>query len=83
VAKARSISKTIPISTRAVVQRVNRLLKAEGKELRRTRGVFAERDFGDYHIICDGTVISDHIDLEEFARKNGALEPYEHLQMNE
>jgi hypothetical protein len=75
----RSVSKTVPISARALEQRLNRLLALKGKQLHKARGIFAVRSVGNYFIVADGVVVSDHQDLEKLAREMNALEPYERL----
>jgi hypothetical protein len=69
----------VPVTTRAVIQRINRLLAAEGKELKKTRGILAERDLGDYYVCNSDSVLSHHVDLETLGREMGALQSYEVL----
>ena len=67
----------MPVTRRAVEQRLGRLLAAEGKQLRRTRGEIAVRELGTYYVVTNGTVAP--INLEAFARETGALADYERL----
>lgn len=67
------------ISERALLQRLNRRLADEGKEVRKTRGIFAVRELGDFYICNSDTVLSDHINLQALARKLDCIMPYEEL----
>jgi hypothetical protein len=69
----------VPVSTRAISQRLNRLLAVEGKELRKTRGGPALDALGRYYILGNNSVLSHHINLEQFARKLGVLAEHEQL----
>ncbi|HVI66634.1 MAG TPA: hypothetical protein VM910_29255 [Bradyrhizobium sp.] len=70
---------TVPVRPRALFQRVNRALLADGKELRRTRGEPAIRALGALYVASGNGVIDHHVNLEMLARKLGVIEPYEHL----
>jgi hypothetical protein len=69
----------VPISTRALQQRINRALP-EGQIIRRTYGSGAQT-LGDYYIVDSekGYVVDDNIDLEELGRELGVLRDYEQL----
>lgn len=67
----------VPVTVRALEQRLDRLLAAEGKKLRRTKGEIALRDLGPYYILHDNSVTP--VDLEKLGRETGALEPHERL----
>jgi len=82
VARAKSSASsniTVPVRPRALFQRVQRALLANGKELRRTRGEPAIRALGALYIASGNGVIDHHVNLETLARKLGVIEPYEHL----
>ena len=68
----------VPVSARALFQRLARRLAAEGKQLRSTRGELALRDLGAHYVVeRDNSVVP--IDLEKLGRETGALEAHERL----
>jgi hypothetical protein len=69
----------VPVTARALYQRVNRLLARQGRELKRTRGVPAIEALGSYYVRGGSAVVSHHIDLEALGRELGALADYERL----
>jgi len=71
--------KHVPISVRALTQRLNRLLATDGKELRKTRGAPAIDALGHYYVLGANGVLSHHVDLETFGRETGVLATYERL----
>lgn len=76
--------RTIPITTRALIQRLQRALAKEGKTLRRTRGAHAA-SVGAWFIVNDrdhvvGPQIGDLRDLESYGREMKVLEDYEHVE---
>jgi len=86
VARARSSSsqsskrvRGVPVTVRALTQRLNRLLAADGKELKKTRGAPAIDALGAYYVVGNNSVLSHHVDLEALGRETGALEAYERL----
>jgi len=77
---ARSITRTtkrrITISKRALVQRLNRRLRADGARLKGTPGGQSNRR--DYRVVdLDGYLITDNVNLVRLARQLGALAPGE------
>ena len=81
--------KGIPVSERAVVQRVNRkFLNEDGppaRELKKTRGGRAKVDFGDFYVLnTNRNFIDDHhVDPEALARELGVLADWEYLDEEE
>lgn len=74
----------VPVSARALTQRLGRLLVRDGKRLKKTRAARARSNVGDYYILNDRNVIvSHHVNLEAFGRKTGALADYERLDVEE
>lgn len=72
----------VPVSKRALIQRINRKLAADMQVLKTCRGARAQLDLGDYYIL-DGSlnVPSDtHVDIEELGRDMGCLSSWEKLQ---
>ena len=68
-----------PVTTRAVLQRINRKLKSEMEQLCAARGERMQQELGRYHVINFrmNAVAHKHVDPEELARKLGVLRPYE------
>lgn len=64
-----------PITKRALVQRVNRVLRREGKQLRAGRG----EGVGDFYIV-HGKSITPNVKLEVIGRQLGVLKPHERLE---
>lgn len=74
----------VPISLRALIQRINRRLKHEGRYgqgLRKSRSQRWYSDLGDYYIVDFDTnfIVAGHVNLEEYGREIGALELWEYL----
>lgn len=79
--------KKVPVSERAVIARLNRKLKADGRQLKTKRGNWRSDISGPYYlldvernIVVAGGSVHSRIDLEEFARKSGALQEWEVLK---
>ena len=70
----------VSISTRALVQRINRTLVEAGQQLRAARGARARVELGDYYMVDErGVAVDSHIDIEELGREIGALQSWEIL----
>lgn len=79
----------VPVTIRALTQRVNRAAKRaydEGEDrrwlrLRASRGAALIREFGPYHVIdlAHNCILSLRVDPEEWARERGALADFEYL----
>jgi hypothetical protein len=71
--------RAVPVTVRALSQRINRLLAAKGQELKKTRGASAIDALGCYYLLRGDSVFADHVDLEALGRETGALADYERL----
>jgi hypothetical protein len=71
----------VPVSERALVQRINRKLWKESEVLKAARpNTRAVQDLGRYYVIDDrNRVVRQHCDLEEMGRELGVLAAYERL----
>ncbi|MEP7307641.1 MAG: hypothetical protein ABJA98_19230 [Acidobacteriota bacterium] len=73
----------IPVSTRALVQRINRKIAADGKRLIANRGAKSVEQLGAYCIVNGRSghtyVLESRVDLEATGRKIGALAEWEFL----
>ena len=72
----------VPVSTRALVQRINRKLQKDDEKLKACRrDSRAYHDLGDFYVVdvSTGFVTTKDIDLEGIGREMGVLKPYEHL----
>ena len=72
---------TVPVTQRALIQRINRALRREDQILRQARGDRARQDLGGFYVIDVrlNAVVSKDVDLEALARDLGALKGYEHV----
>jgi hypothetical protein len=78
--RAQSKQILIPLTQRALTQRISRALARDGKTLRKTRAAPARDRVGDFFIINDnGGIVMHHVDLVQLARDLGVLQSYEHL----
>lgn len=80
--------KKVPITERALLQRINRKLKKENQVLRTARGFWAgpnwyeDNNLGRYYVIdiYQNMLVDHHVDIEEMGRDTGALAEWEALQ---
>ncbi len=71
----------VPITPKALIQRINRKLRADGEVLKRARGHVAIT-LGEYFVV-DVTrkfVAHHHVDLAELGRELGVLAEWESLE---
>jgi hypothetical protein len=70
------------VSERAVLLRINRLLKADGEMVKATRSDRWRPEMGDHYVVNfdRGAVVKKGIDLEAYARQLGLLEDYEEMR---
>jgi len=65
----------VPVSERAVIQRINRKFRSEdgapARELKKTRGTRAKLDLGDFYILNTkhNSIDEDHVDPEALGRE--------------
>ena len=75
---------TVPVSERALLQRINRRLRDDVECVRKTRQSLLERqpDFGDYFRLdlMKNAIIDRDVDLEDLGRELKALASWESLQ---
>jgi hypothetical protein len=71
----------LPVSTRALLARINRALRDQNRELRPTKGHKAREEFGDFYVVDTGKnqLVEWNIDLAKYALELGCLQPYERL----
>jgi hypothetical protein len=70
----------VPVTLRAVNQRINRRLAAENQVLKAMRGERARQTMGDYIVVDDRNRILHHdVDPEALARELGALADWEEV----
>ena len=69
----------VPITMRALVQRVNRRLAKEEKILKKARGREELACFGDYYVLdyAANEIFDDHVDRLALARELGVLHGWE------
>ena len=79
-AKAKADNR-VPVTMRAVVQRINRKLRPDEEVLKKTRGMQAYLDLGDYYVLDwnRNNLVDKNVDPESMARELGVLLPYERV----
>jgi hypothetical protein len=84
---------SVPVSERALVQRINRRLHANAKIdaaghvhgqwhcLKKTRGARAVQELGEYYLldVYRNAVLQHHVDPAKLAKQLEVLRPYEQL----
>jgi hypothetical protein len=72
-------TRTVPVTLRAVIQRINRKLRADEQTLKVTRGARWRGDLGDYYIVNANRnhVVATGVDPVELGRELGVLRPWE------
>ena len=76
----------VPVSVRAVIQRINRRLKSQGQLLKTRRSSsFCRIALGRYFIVSikSGRLIETNCCLEKLARRENALELWEEIEPKE
>jgi len=72
---------TVPVTARALMQRINRALRKDDQMLRQARGERARLDLGEFYIVdtrINGITGKD-VNVEALARELDVLKPYEHV----
>ena len=74
----KSRTRRIPVSQRAIMQRINRRLEGFEK-LKKNRSQQWHADLGVYYIVDENlnVLVDKHVDLEKLARKLGAIKAWE------
>jgi hypothetical protein len=72
----------VPVTPRALSQRVGRALEKQGERLLANRRPVPVPDLGNYYTVDlkKNSVARAHVDLEEIGRELGVLKPYESLE---
>jgi hypothetical protein len=74
---------TVPVSTRALIQRINRKLAADDMIIRTARSERARVDLGQYYVVntrINGIVAPyKHLNLEDLGRELGVMAEWEHV----
>ena len=70
------------VSTRALLQRINRALAKRDEVVKTTRGDRLRFDLGEYYCVDydRNLIVEDHIDLEDLGRELGVLKGWERLE---
>lgn len=75
----------VPVSERALSQRIERKLRKDNKwlRLRKARGSQARSNLGDWYVLdlYRNAIVYDHVDLEQWGKDKdmNCLAPYEYL----
>lgn len=81
--RKKSTEKKVPVSVRALYQRINRKLRATkgGETLKATRGNKFRDHLGDFYMVSAKTnmLVENDVDLSVLGKKLGVLKPWETL----
>ena len=74
----------IPVSTRALIARINRKLAHDNEKLCRSRSVQTQVSVGEYFIIdaMRNIIMHQHVGLESLGKELGVFKPYERWTEN-
>jgi hypothetical protein len=74
-----STRQTVPVTTRALIQRINRKLAPQYRQLKVARGEKWRNEVGDYCILdADRNIVAEtHVDVVALARELGAMQAWE------
>ena len=80
-----SSRKTVPVSLRALIQRINRALKAKGEMLKAAHSPRVADELGQHFVVRltgkrSNVVTQQHVDVEALGRKLGVLSEWEHVE---
>jgi hypothetical protein len=78
---------SVPVTMRAVMQRLNRKLAKDGEKMVKARGKRAIVDLGEFYVLRDSyvggssliSVAHKNVDFESWARESGVLEDWERI----
>jgi hypothetical protein len=84
------VSQKVPVTERALIQRINRRLKQDGEKLCAARGEGVQQRLGRFYVVETGHhvrpknhlssgVVHTDVDVEKLAAKLGLLKPWEML----
>jgi len=75
----------VPVTRRALLQRINRRLKEDQQVVKAARGDHAQQDVGEFYRLdyARNAVVEQHVDLEALGRKLKVLAPFERLRVRE
>jgi hypothetical protein len=82
---AKAIAEQVPVTMRALLQRINRRLAHNDEKVKALRGDRWRHELGDYYRIdlrVNG-IIDKHVDLEALGRELKVLAPYERAEEDE
>jgi hypothetical protein len=70
---------TVPVSMRALVQRINRRLKVVGEVLKAARSERVASSVGEFFTVRRNKIATQHVDPEALGRELGVLSAWEHV----
>ena len=75
--------KTIPVTQRALIQRINRKLKADCRMVKKSRRGRGAGELGDFYIVDfnRNAVVAKHVDLAKLGCKLDVIAGYESLEV--
>lgn len=78
---AKKQTATVPVSPRALVQRIHRKLKSHDEVLKTSRGERARLELGEFYLldVSVNAIMRKDVDPSELARELDVLKPWEHV----
>ncbi len=75
----------VPVTMKALTQRINRVLRHDDEQLRKARGVRTRQDLGEWYVLDwnRNFIVRHHVDPEALGRKLGTLNEWEVLVPDE
>lgn len=72
----------VPVTMRALIQRINRRLTKDEEHLKSIRGERFRHELGDYYIVDlnRNAIVAKQVDPEELGRTLGVLRPFERVE---
>jgi hypothetical protein len=77
--------KTVPVSERALIQRINRALRDKGEMLKAARSPRVADEVGQHFVVRltgkrNNIVTQQYVDVEALGRELGVLSEWEHVE---
>ena len=75
----RRTKRTVPVSMRGLMQRINRRLRPDGEQMKRSVGARARAELGRFWIVGESGIVLEDVNPVSFGRKLGVLRPWERV----
>ena len=77
-----NVTRTAPVTLKAIIARINRKLKPDFETLKTSRGALTASSLGEHYLIDfrRNAILDTHVDPETYARELGVMAGYEFLE---